>query len=76
MIDLGDELAPLFDEARASLGLPRAALACLDRATTDEEKDTRSALVAEALELMVENEIDLSDAAREQLDRLETVATE
>lgn len=76
MIDLGDEIAPLFDEARVSLGLPRAALTCLDRATTDEEQDVRLALVAEALELVIENEIDLSDAARELLDRLETAATE
>ena len=70
--DVSDELEPLFLEVAASLGMPRAVLdRALHSATTDEEIDAREAVVAEAIALTIENEIQLSDAVREALGALE-----
>jgi hypothetical protein len=70
--DVDDELAPLFEEARASLGMPRAVIArVLRNARSDEEIDAREALLAEALALVIENEIELSDEARDRLSEIE-----
>jgi hypothetical protein len=75
--DVDAELAPLFLEAAQSLGMPRRLLVrVLHSATTDEEIDARAALVAEVIALAIENEVALSDEAREALGALEASDSE
>jgi hypothetical protein len=75
--DVDDELAPLFDEAALSLGMPRRLLArVLSNARSDEELDARAAIVAEVIALAAENEVALSDEARERLSEIESDDTD